>query len=232
MPSIDKKKKTQQNKILYIFLTAFFVTLVTLIYLATAFTPDIDVDVVSDSETSVSDINRQDIDSRLKEIQQDELTDTNTASRESSSDIIEQLKRMKEEAISKQMNENSIELQTESNSTEQAAPTTPKPVLASPEYTRKTQAQPQTQTPQTSNVQPKAVPAKMAKVYVGRYSDFDQAIKVQDALIQTSLASSPFIKNLGGYYVIQVGSYANMQTAQNIAENLISKGYSARMVLE
>jgi len=227
MPSIDKKKKTQQNKILYIFLTAFFVTLVTLIYLATAFTPDIDVDVNSDNETSISDVDRQDIDSRLKEIQQDELIGTRSGENESSSDIIQQLKRMKEEAISKQMNEDEIELQNDEPA--QSAPATPKPSLASPEYTRKAQ----TQAPaQTQTAQQKAAPAKMAKVYVGRYSDFDQAIKVQDALIQSSLASSPFIKNLGGYYVIQVGSYANMQTAQNIAENLITNGYSARMVLE
>lgn len=224
MPSIDKKKKTQQNKILYIFLTAFFVTLVTLIYLATAFTPDIDVDVVSDNETSVSDDNRQDIDSRLKDIQQDELAPRTTAS-ESSSDIIEHLKRMKEEAISKQMNEDEIELQRDNEV--QKAPSVQKPGLAAPEYTRKTQ-----QTAQTQQAPAKTAPAKMAKVYVGRYSDFDQAIKVQDALIQNSLASSPFIKNLGGYYVIQVGSYANTQTAQNIAENLITNGYSARMVLE
>lgn len=219
MPSIDKKKKTQQNKILYIFLTAFFVTLVTLIYLAKAFTPDIDVDVVSDNETTISDSNRQDIDSRLKDIQQDELFVARSTATESSSDIIEQLKRMKEEAISKQMNEDEIELQHDNES--QTSPAVQKPNLAVPEYTRKQQ-----------QVQPQNVPAKMAKVYVGRYSDFDQAIKVQDALIQSSLVSAPFIKNMGGYYVIQVGSYANMQTAQNIAENLITNGYSARMVLE
>lgn len=230
MPSIDKKKKTQQNKILYIFLTAFFVTLVTLIYLATAFTPEIDVDVISDNDTNVTDVERQDIDSRLKDIQQDDLAGPTTEPTESSSDIIAQLKRMKEESIAKQMNEDEIELQSDNNVS--SIPQTPKPSLASPEYKNTPQAQTSQQKASEPQAQTKPAPVKMAKVYVGRYSDFDQALKVQDALIQASLASAPFIKNMGGYYVVQVGSYTNMQTAQNIAENLISNGYSARMVLE
>lgn len=215
MPSIDNKKKSQQNKILYIFLTAFFVSLVTIIYLATAFTPEIDVDVNTGSEEYVSDGPKHDIDSRLRELQQDELigavprTET-----ESSTEIIEQLKRLKEEAITKQMKQDEIELETTNTASE--VPQTPKPNLAVP----------------TSPKPTASTPAKMAKVYVGRYSTFDDAIKVQDALVQSSLASAPFIKNMGSYYVIQIGSYANQQTAQNIAENLIGNGYSARMVLE
>lgn len=222
MPSIDNKKKSQQNKLLYIFLTAFFVTLVTLIYLATAFTPDIDVDVNTAQDTEETAIDRQDIDSRLKAIQQDELigVSPNRSDDQSSSEIFEQLKKMKEEAISKQAAED-IALEnnnTRENTANQAAKTSPdtqKPNLASPSYTRQTPA-----------------PAKMAKVYVGRFSDFDQAIKVQDSLIQSSYATAPFVKNLGSYYVIQVGSFANQQTAQNTVEQLISAGYQARMVLE
>lgn len=225
MPSIDKKKKNRLNKILYIFLTVFFVALVTWIYLATAFTPDIDVDVISSEENSVSDNRHKDIDSRLKDIQQDELSGPSVNETESSSDIIAQLKKMKQEALAKQMQENESEVQEESET--QSAPVTPKLGLATPEYTRTTK-----QTSQSQTVETPIVATKMAKVYVGKYSDFEQAAKVQDALVQSSMASAPFIKSLNGYYVIQVGSYSNMQTAQNIAENLILKGYSARMVIE
>ncbi len=225
MPSIDKKKKNRMNKILYIFLTVFFVALVTWIYLATAFTPDIDVDVISSEENSVADNRHQDIDSRLKDIQQDELAVPGVKETESSSDIIAQLKKMKQETIAKQMHENEIEIQAETET--QSEPVTQKPGLATPEYTRATKQPAQSQSA-TSPV----VATKMAKVYVGRYSDFEQAAKVQDVLVQSSMASAPFIKSLNGYYVIQVGSYSNMQTAQNIAEALILKGYSARMVIE
>ncbi len=216
MPSIDSKKKTQQNKLLYIFLTVFFVTLVTLIYLATAFTPDVDVDVNSD-DTEVSDtIDKQDVDNRLRSIQQDELIGAapNRKDAESSSEIFEQLKKMKAEALSKQASEDINQAQQE-EITYQQKQQAPKPNLAAPSYNR----------------QPAQV-SHSAKVYVGRYSDFDQAIKVQDALIQSSYASAPFVKNMGGYYVIQIGSFSNPQTAQNVVEQLISGGYQARMVLE
>ncbi|MBQ2870266.1 hypothetical protein IJE86_01040 [bacterium] len=228
MPSVDNKKKSQQNKLLYIFLTTFFATLLILVYLATALTPNIDVDVPSEeSQTTTSDTVHQDIDSRLKDIQQDDLapTEGRISDESSNSDLFEQLKKMKEEAIAKQIDNEEIEIQNDEDPMipEQIA----KPKLASPEYKRESDVKAQSQPP--VKVQKST---KMAKVYVGKYTDFDQAIKVQDALIKSGLATSPFIKNLGNYYVIQVGSFVNHQTAQNIAENLIENGYSARMLLE
>ena len=209
MPSIDNKKKSQQNKLLYIFLTAFFVSLVVIIYLATAFTPEIDVDVAG-SDNEYAENRDGNIDDSLRELQQEEKLGEQGETEESSSDIIEQLKKMKEEALAKQEKQDEIEMEKASS-----APETPKLTPANPAYNRQT----------TSNY-------KMAKVYVGRFNSFDDAIRVQDALVQGALAASPFIKNMGSYYVIQVGSYSNQNTAQNIAENLIENGYSARMVLE
>ena len=87
-----------------------------------------------------------------------------------------------------------------------------------------------TNTQQTQKTQ--SLQTKMTKVYVGKYANFDQAAAIQDALVKSSLVSAPFIKNINGYYVIQVGSFVNMEAAQNVAELLISNGYSAKMVLE
>ena len=210
MPSIENKKKTQQNKLLYIFLSAFFVSLVVIIYLATAFTPEIDVDVNSKNEYAES--RDADVDDSLRELQQEERIKVQGEEAESSSDLVEQLKKLKEEALSRQEKQDEAELEKVQY---EQAPETPKLEPANPSYNRQG-----------------ASSVKMAKVYVGRYSTFDEAIKVQDALVQSSLVSSPFIKNMGTYYVIQAGSFANQNTAQNIAENLIQNGYSARMVLE
>ena len=232
MPSVDKKKKSRQNKLIYIFLTTFFATLLILMYLATALTPNVDVEVAAteQAQTSDTEIEHQDIDSRLKAIQEDDqsldsgrITDNTTTS-----DLFEQLKKMKEEAIAKQMDSDEIEIQNDEDPTQPEA--TPKPKLASPEYKRESAKV--AQKVQQAKTAPQATQTKMAKVYVGRYSDINQAIKAQNALIIAGLASAPFIKNLGDYYVIQVGSFVNQQTAQNIAENLIENGYSARMVFE
>ena len=108
MPSSDRKKKSQQNKLLFIFLSTFFITLVTLIYLATALTPKIDIEVSDEQPTSqsipqeedeeiVAEVEYKSIDSRLKDIQMDDKSE------ETVSDIVSNLKKMKEEAIAKQM---------------------------------------------------------------------------------------------------------------------------------
>ena len=138
---------------------------------------------------------------------------------------------MKEETIAKQMkNEDGIsdnmvgDIPTPSFDVIKLNP----PKLATPQYSNQQKnfsvSQPVKKVSTTAT--------KMTKVYVGKYADFEQAALVQDALVKSSLVSAPFIKNLNGYYVVQVGSFSNMEAAQNVAELLISNGYSAKMVLE
>ncbi len=240
MPSSDRKKKSQQNKLVFIFLSTFFITLITLIYLATAFTPKIDIEVndtqaqaeqiPQDDENMVAEVEYKSIDSRLKDIQLDDKYLIQTDQQETS-DIIANLKKMKEEAIAKQIKnedapsaESIGEIQAPSFDVIKLEP----PKLATPQYS--------TQQKTLSVSQPvkkvSTTTTKMTKVYVGKYADFEQAALVQDALVKSSLVSAPFIKNLNGYYVVQVGSFSNMEAAQNVAELLISNGYSAKMVLE
>jgi len=240
MPSSDRKKKSQQNKLLFIFLSTFFITLISLIYLATAFTPKIDIEVnetqpqseqiPQDEENMVAEVEYKSIDSRLKDIQMDDKY-LNSPESQDTSDIVANLKKMKEETIAKQMkNEDGIsdemvgEIQTPSFDVIKLNP----PKLATPQYSNQ-----QKNFSVSQSVKKVSTTAtKMTKVYVGKYADFEQAALVQDALVKSSLVSAPFIKNLNGYYVVQVGSFSNMEAAQNVAELLISNGYSAKMVLE
>lgn len=240
MPSSDRKKKSQQNKLLFIFLSTFFITLISLIYLATAFTPKIDIEVnetqpqseqiPQDEENMVAEVEYKSIDSRLKDIQMDDKY-LNSPESQETSDIVANLKKMKEETIAKQMkNEDGIsdnmvgDIPTPSFDVIKLNP----PKLATPQYSNQQKnfsvSQPVKKVSTTAT--------KMTKVYVGKYADFEQAALVQDALVKSSLVSAPFIKNLNGYYVVQVGSFSNMEAAQNVAELLISNGYSAKMVLE
>lgn len=240
MPSSDRKKKSQQNKLLFIFLSTFFITLISLIYLATAFTPKIDIEVnetqpqseqiPQDEENMVAEVEYKSIDSRLKDIQMDDKY-LNSPESQETSDIVANLKKMKEETIAKQMknedgtSDNMVgDIQTPSFDVIKLNP----PKLATPQYSNQQKnfsvSQPVKKVSTTAT--------KMTKVYVGKYADFEQAALVQDALVKSSLVSAPFIKNLNGYYVVQVGSFSNMEAAQNVAELLISNGYSAKMVLE
>lgn len=238
MPSSVRKKKTQQNKLLFIFLSTFFITLITLIYLATAFTPKIDIEVADSAqqenqipkdEEMIAEVEYKSVDSRLKDIQ---IDDKYTPPAETStSDIMENLKKMKEETIAKQLKEKEAEIEDRPliNLPDKNVIKIEAPKLATPEYKKQEQTQ-SISIPQKTQI--KQTTTKMTKVYVGKYNDFDQAAAVQDALVKSSLVSSPFIKNMNGYYVIQVGSFLNMEAAQNVAELLISNGYSAKMVLE
>ena len=240
MPSIDRKKKSQQNKLLFIFLSTFFVTLITLIYLATVFTPKIDIEVndttpfeqetVKEDESMTAEVEYKSIDSRLRDIQMDDkYSVTNTV--ENTSDLVANLRKMKEETIAKQL-KNSESVQVEEDPIALPKNDIIKlevPKLASPEFVSK-QSSISLPSQQAKKVV-SSVP-KMTKVYVGKYAEFDQAAIVQEALVKSSLVTAPFIKNLNGYYVIQVGSFSNMEAAQNVAELLISNGYSAKMVLE
>ena len=164
---------------------------------------------------------------RLKDIQFD---DKYTQAEHTTSDIVENLKKMKEETIAKQMkiaDSAQNEFSTSSIQQNQDYIKLDMPKLATPQHP-KSYVETQTQAIKKT-VQP---PTKLTKVYVGSYREFDQAAIVQESLVKSSLVSSPFIKNLNGYYVIQVGSFSNQEAAQNVAELLISNGYSAKMVLE
>lgn len=234
MPAITRKKKTQQNKLLFIFLSTFFITLITLIYLATAFTPKIEIEISDEKQVEqqipvdevdvVAEVEYKSIDSRLKDIQMDDQYEQN------STDIVENLKRMKEEVIAKQMKNPEVDQENLDSPNLQKTPDYVKidmPKLATPQHPKSytvVQSQPVKKVNQA--------PVKLTKVYVGSYREFEQAAVVQEALVKSSLVSSPFIKNLNGYYVIQVGSFSNQEAAQNVAELLISNGYSAKMVLE
>lgn len=236
MPASARKKKTQQNKLMFIFLSTFFITLITLIYLATAFTPKIDIEIsdtnraeqaIPSDEEMVAEVEYKSIDSRLKDIQMDDKFQNEESF---STDIVENLKKMKEEAIAKQMKSVQI-VNTETDHIQLKPNEEIKldlPKLATPNH-------PKSYTTQQSQPIKKQTPApqtKLTKVYVGKYAEFEQAALVQESLVKSSLVSAPFIKNLNGYYVIQVGSFSNMEAAQNVAELLISNGYSAKMVLE
>lgn len=251
MPSSARKKKNQQNKVLFIFLSTFFVSLITLIYLATAFTPKIDIDVNPSNSLEqnipqdidyVAEAEYKSIDSRLKELQ---LDDKNLEpATETTSDIIANLKKMKEEAIAKQLRNEEIEEKIPAQISDikenkinilevkqKDEIEIEKPQLAAPKLATPPSQQRQLITQPQQTIKPQQY-TKMTKVYVGKYADFEQAAIVQDALVKSSLVSAPFIKNLNGYYVIQVGSFSNQEAAQNVAELLISNGYAAKMILE
>ena len=51
---------------------------------------------------------------------------------------------------------------------------------------------------------------------------------MQDAGVNTT----PVVKNLGGYYTLQVGAYTSREKAQQAANNLLKSNFPARVITE
>ena len=65
----------------------------------------------------------------------------------------------------------------------------------------------------------------MSKVLIGRYSTFEEAVKMQDSLRANYPKLSPFVKKFGEVFSVQMGSYQDFQMAKNQAQTLKAKGY-------
>ncbi len=71
-----------------------------------------------------------------------------------------------------------------------------------------------------------------AKVVVGYYAAEKQAEVAKSILQDAGLGLNPIVKNMGGYYTLQVGSYTSRDKAQQAANNLLKSNFPARVVVE
>lgn len=70
------------------------------------------------------------------------------------------------------------------------------------------------------------------KVILGSYETPMQARLVADALIETDFNVAPFIKENGGRYLLQLGSFSDAGSANSLVRKLQNKGFNARAVYE
>ena len=65
----------------------------------------------------------------------------------------------------------------------------------------------------------------LSKVLVGRYSSFEEAQKVQNAIKAKDSSLTPFVRKVGEVFSVQLGSYQDFNTAKTQAQILKSKGF-------
>ncbi len=212
-------KKMRQGFVL--FTITFLLTLVAVTYVIKNYSPNVDVEIGGENESQVA-YDEEDgiepkkaVDDRLKWIQlEDNMPGVSKRDGEEEIKYEEtdtQKERTKEEKRSEQKEEmKEITLQTEE------APIS--------ENTDRVKTPIQAQNP--------SQPFKMAKIYVGSYSNIEQAIQAQNRLMETNLTVSPFVKEVNGMYVLQVGSYANINKAEALVRDINAAGFSATLVQE
>ena len=214
--NINKDKKIKkQHKSLTIFLTVFIVTFAFVALAVKYFSPEIDVEIGKNAEeTDVEDGEKGSVDERLRWIQfEDNMPGVSTRFTAGEENAAEENNQGEEEKI--------VYDEEKSSENKNVNEKTAEPAMKV-----------ETQEPKAPAAAEAPAVGKMSKIYIGQFSTIEQAIAMQNRISESGLNLSPFVKKVGSYYVVQVGSYASVQTAQNIVTEIQNAGYSARIVNE
>lgn len=255
----DYKKKVNRksNQGMVIFVSAFFMMLLIFLGIAKQITPDVDVSI-GEGGLSREEIVKSSVDDRLKLIHMEDNAyqsddtfspeleekvklpksvnkdnetavvdddwadlshvnkknkDVKKAENNTNSDINNSLQ---EDLKQHQQIINSLKTQTPKQAPVQTAmkPTVPTPVQKAP-------------TPA-----PTPVKTITAKVIVGYYTSLDQAQVAKGIISEAGLNIDPFIKNIGGAYTIQTGSFTSKEKAQAAANELLRNNFPAKVIVE
>lgn len=219
-----KKKDSNPNRRMLIFVTTFFAMLLFFSVIAKAISPNVDVSIGNDSETDAKETGlgvKKFIDERLKMIQMEDnsagvsVKNDNQKAPQANDVGVSNYSQVAEEKISLPTKKNN-------NVTDDGEEIQP-PV-------RTTVHNP----PRPNNVEATNpfVSPKMSKVYVGRYSTVEQAKVAQEILMDAGLDITPFVKDMGGSYTLQIGSYSSRAKAEGLASELQRNNFPARVIQE
>ncbi|MFA7658535.1 MAG: SPOR domain-containing protein [Candidatus Gastranaerophilaceae bacterium] len=213
-----KKKDTSKNGLL-LGITTFFVTLLLFTVVAKSFSPNVDVTIGDDSQTDAKDTGlgvKKFIDERLKVIQMED----NSAG----------VSVKNENKKTSGYNDESFNKFTQELDEKISLPTSKGKSQTTNEGTMSTPAAPPR--PTSRELSTPFVTPKMSKVYVGRYATVEQAKVAQGILLDSGLDITPFVKDMGGFYTLQVGSYSNRAKAEGLASELQRNNFPARVIQE
>ena len=199
----QKKVTKKPNEGIIIFVSAFFILLLLFLGIAKQLSPEIDVSIGEDeNQTATEDV----------------------ADKTSVDDRLKLLQQ--EDTFATELDEKVVlpdhkKAEATDNTTQEAMTLPAKTINSKPVAT--TNPAPKQVTTQATNA---------AKVVVGYYSTREQAEVAKGIIAESGLNISPYVRNIGGAYTIQVGSYATREKAQSIANELLRNNYPARIIME
>ena len=216
-----KRKETNPNKRLYLFLITFFITLLAFTLFAKLMTPDVDVTIGGDTEVEAKDTGlgvKRFIDERLKLIQMED----------NSAGVSQQVAQKDSEYNKNADNKNDYD----SKISEEAItlPDSAKERSVMPDYVEPQSVAPKPRS--TTSTNSYSSESSVSKVYVGKYATIEQARVAQEIIMDSRVVTAPFIKNINGSYTIQVGTFTNRQRAEEVAAALKNSGFPARIEQE
>lgn len=222
-----KKVKRTPNKDVMIFASVFIIGVLIILGFAKILSPNVDVGITVDNEiaSSVEDESTGSvIDDRLKRFQ---LEDTGKKDEEEemfSPELDEKvvLPKQRKKTVG-EMEAQMADLMNSKKAEQQAEK----------EANKKHSTEEQPQTSQEKKAQT-TQPAQIvnAKVVVGYYATEKQAEVAKSIMQDAGVNTTPVVKNLGGYYTLQVGAYTSREKAQQAANNLLKSNFPARVITE
>lgn len=223
----DYKKKTNKssNKYLVVFTSVFVIGVLLFLGMEKILSPNVDVGLgEEDSWQDEGDETQPSaIDDRLKRIQMED-SGKNPGDEDMFTPELD-VKVVLPNSIKKTTGQMAAE--------EQEQHITPDTTVKPQTTNKQIKEQEPVQNQPDSNSAPKpAAQIVNAKVVVGYYATEKQAEVAKSIIHDAGLGVTPIVKNLGGYYTLQVGSYSSREKAQQAANNLLRSNFPARVIVE
>ena len=209
----EYKRKTKKgpNKDVLVFVSVFVAALLVILGFAKILSPDVDVAISVNNETTISEDSDNEslssaIDERLRKLKMEDEGKKEGEEEMFSPELDEKvvLPHQKRKTVGeieaeksdiKQLTVNDLNNAQDNNKQPEHHEAAPKPV----------------QKPVTVSMPEQIV---NAKVVVGYYASEKQAEVAKSIIQDAGLGVTPLVKNLNGYYTLQVGSYSSREKAQ------------------
>ena len=237
----DYKKKVNKktNKDMNIFVSVFFIGLLILLGLAKVFSPNVDIGIASNNDIvsmEEEETTAASIDERLKTLKlEDEgkrVEDETMFSPELDEKVI--LPHQNRPTVGQMEAENNIINEQKNEQEKEQLEEEKLHTTAQTQVPQAEKEQPQvTEKPKLPVVEKPAEPEKTinARVVVGSYATEKQAEVAKSIIQEAGLGITPVVKNIGGYYTLQVGSFNSKEKAQQMMNNLLKSNFPARVIV-
>jgi cell division protein FtsN len=224
-----KKSKNKPNQDVLIFTSIFIVGVLIILGFAKILSPNVDVGITVDDEISNIDDSEETtssvIDERLQKLKNED--EDKKADEESmfSPELDEKV------VVPNQKTKTVGQMEAEKYEVKENLPQNTETHTSVSQSTRNQEIK---VTPQATH-QATTAPVEQttnAKVVVGYYATEKQAEVAKSIMQEAGLGLSPVVKNLGGYFTLQVGSYSTKEKAQQAANSLLKNNFPARVITE
>ena len=232
-----RKSNKGASKDILVFVSVFAVGLIVLLGFAKVLSPNVDVAISVDNEIAAMEEEARTaaIDERLRHLKmEDEGIEVDEDAEKMFSPELDErvvLPNQRKKTVGEvEAEKASKKLTTEDLAKASDSVNTFKPVSKeeAEEIVKEVKVQ-QAQKPQTP---PAPTPAKptITRVVVGYYATEKQAEVAKSIIQDAGVGVTPIVKNIGGYYTLQVGSYSTKEAAQAAANNLLKANFPARIL--